>query len=40
MKKIIFFAIALSLLAIGCQKVKLQQETPTAPQASYQELPR
>jgi hypothetical protein len=40
MKKIILILGLLSLMAAGCAKVVLQQEQPTSPQASYNQLPR
>lgn len=38
--KFILVLLGLSLLAAGCQKVQLRQETPASPAASYQELPK
>jgi uncharacterized lipoprotein YajG len=40
MKKIIFILTGVALLAAGCAKVQLQQNVPSAPSASYQQLPQ
>ncbi len=40
MKKLLFILAAVALLAAGCAKVQLQQNVPTAPPASYQQLPQ
>ena len=40
MKKIILFALLISLLSAGCQKVTLKKEVPSSPKESYQELPK
>lgn len=40
MKKLLFIAIGISLLAAACQKVTLEHETPTSPVESYQPLPK
>ncbi|MDR3642120.1 MAG: hypothetical protein P4L74_00655 [Candidatus Doudnabacteria bacterium] len=40
MKKIIIILGLLTLMAAGCAKVQLQQNVPTSPAASYEELPK
>jgi len=40
MKKLLFIAMAISLLAVACQKVELKKEVPTSPVESYQPLPK
>jgi hypothetical protein len=40
MRKIIIAFALLSLLAVGCEKVTLQQTTPSVPKESYEQLPR
>lgn len=40
MKKLVLGFLLISLLAAGCSKVELKQETPGSPRESYQELPK
>lgn len=40
MKKIIYLILVLVLLSAGCKKVVLQQDKPSSPAASYEQLPR
>jgi hypothetical protein len=39
-KRLILLIALLALLAAGCAKIQLQQNVPTSPQASYDQLPR